>query len=245
MADAKQQKNEEIQTHYFLGKTKFQEKNFEDALPHLETFSKERARFADVWFMIGSIQHSRGRFSEAIGAFEKALQINPRYMEAALNLAVTYNDVGQYEKGTKTYQMAIDAAKEGGRGQLDPLVLSKLANLHADLGDFYRSIDHPQDAVEQYAKAVELRPQYVDIQTKLGMALREAGDLNASVQQLKRAVEVNGRYAPARINLGVSLYAQGDYPGAAKVWQEVLDKNPDNKEARLYKTMADKKLGKK
>lgn len=234
--------DEALQAHYFLGKQKFAEKNYDEALDHLHTFVDAHDRFADVWFMIGAIEHSQGHFSEAIEAFEKALKINPRYMEAALNLAVTYNDVGQYEKGAETYRMALEAARTGGRDDLDPLVLAKLANLHAELGDLYRSVGHPQDAIEQYAKAVELRPKFADIQTKLGMALRETGDLHGSVGQLRRAIEVNAHFPAAKVHLGISLYALGEYKEALAVWNEVLAKSPDHKEVLLYKNMAEKKL---
>ena len=54
--------------------------------------------FADVHNMMGVIHHDRGRLEEARDAFRKALTINPKYTEAALNLSVTCNDLGEYEQ---------------------------------------------------------------------------------------------------------------------------------------------------
>lgn len=236
------QADEANQTILYLGKKHYAERNYEEALKYLKDFTQDHTRFADVWFMVGVCHHSLGRFSEAIEAFENALSINPHYMEAALNLAVTYNDVGQYEKGAKTYAQAMEAAREGGHDDLDPIVLARLANQHADLGDLYRSVGRPADAIEQYAKAVELRPKFVDIQTKLGMALREAGDLHESIRQFKQAMQTNPNYLAAKVHLGISLFAAGNYSDALSLWEEVLGKAPEHKEALLYKAMAEKKL---
>ena len=40
----------------------------------------------------------RSGLRDAEEAFENALRLNPRYTEAALNLSVTYNDRGKYER---------------------------------------------------------------------------------------------------------------------------------------------------
>ena len=65
--------------------------------------SSKNDRLADVHDMLGVICHSRGNFAQAEHHFERALAINPSYTEAALNLAVTYNDRGKYEAAREVY----------------------------------------------------------------------------------------------------------------------------------------------
>ena len=46
-------------------------------------------------------------FRKAQNAFEHALAINPGYTEAALNLAVLYNDLGKYTEAKVAYARAL------------------------------------------------------------------------------------------------------------------------------------------
>jgi tetratricopeptide (TPR) repeat protein len=100
--------------------------------------------------MLGVIYHAQGRFSDAEEAFEHALKINPRYTEAALNLSVTYNDRGKYDRAREVYTKAV-AASVGQPNALDRFARGKLANMHADVGAAYAG-SHVDEAVREYGK---------------------------------------------------------------------------------------------
>ena len=117
--------------------------------------------FADVWNMLGVIYHAQGKFQKAIDCFSNALSINPNYTEAQLHLAVTYNDLGQYDKAQKIYRQAKEykGVEADAQDRLpDSFVRGKLANMHAELGDTYWGIGLFEEALEEYSKALE-KPQ--------------------------------------------------------------------------------------
>ena len=69
-------------------------------------------------FEKGEYKESERLFHEiliAAEAFEKALAINPGYTEASLNLAITYSDLGKYEKAREVFERAAHFTNEGGR----------------------------------------------------------------------------------------------------------------------------------
>ena len=87
---------------------------------------------------------------------------------------------------------------------------NRIANLHGDLGDLYLRAGLPDRAVGEYRQALEIRPRYMDIRTKLAEALVELGEVEAARGELERALEGNPGFASARILLGVVLHQLGD-----------------------------------
>src|SRR5688572_10247950 len=92
-------------------------------------------QFADVHNMMGFILHSRGDFVAAERHFERAVEINPNYTEALLNLAVTYNDLQKYEAARQVYAGIKKA--DGKSGIFDSFARGKIANMHADVAQAY------------------------------------------------------------------------------------------------------------
>ena len=99
----------------------------------------EKAPYADVYDMLGVIYHQEGRLAEAEQMFNEALRINPAYTEAALNLVVTWNDLGKYAEAKAIYERAMATSKREPR-ELDPFAKGKIANMHAEVGAAYRAV---------------------------------------------------------------------------------------------------------
>ncbi len=223
--------NSEIKEMFERGKQHFDNKNYPRAEQLFTRVLRSGARFADVHNMMGIIHHIDGKFNNAIESFEEALKINPNYTEATLNLAVLFNDLGEYKKAKDLYSRI---HKRGPSTDLDPILKGKIANMHAHLGDIYRGVGKYAEAIEEYGKALKTCPTFVDIQTKLGIALRENGQQDLSLKELTRAVKAHPAYTPAHIQMGVTLYAAGKKQKAAKEWEAVLKKDPANELARMY-----------
>src|SRR5260221_13944389 len=153
--------------------------------------------------MLGVIYHQQGKLAEAEGMFQEALRINPAYTEAALNLAVTYNDLGKYREAKDVYQSAMAASRNAPRN-LDPFAKGKIANMHADIGAAYHGVGLFEDAVREYQRALTLCPGFVDIRTRLGSTYREMGDIEAAVHEFERVRAENPNFANGRLHLGLS-----------------------------------------
>jgi tetratricopeptide (TPR) repeat protein len=216
-----------------LGREHYQKREHEKAEQMLRQVVEKEDRLADVHDMLGVICHSRGNFALAEHHFERALAINPGYTEAALNLAVTYNDRGKYEAARQVYAR-IKGTPRGSLHGIDPFARGKIANMHAEVGQAYADTGLVREAIEEYEKAVALCPQFADLRTRLGSLLREVNDLARARQQYEAAVEARPTYIPARIQLGVTLLAMGESNAAADQWRKVLEVEPDNGRAKMY-----------
>ena len=211
----------------------YEAREYDKAEPLLEQVVREHRGFADMFNMLGVINHTAARFPQAEAAFKEALRVNPRYTEAALNLAVTLNDLGRYVEAREVYARAIQTSRAEPR-YLDPFAKGKLANMHAQTGDAYAGLGLLEEAAREYRRALDLCPAFVDIRNKLGSTLRDAGDKESALQEYLAAKREAPKFIPARVNLGVTLYSLGRKDEARKEWESVLADDPGNKSARMY-----------
>lgn len=224
--------SKDLQGQIQLGKNLARAKNYDRAE---EIFLKilKQHKLADVYNALGLIYADKGQFNFAEIAFKQALKINPQYMEAALNLSVVYNNLGLGKKSKEIYRKLKKYGAKS-RGAMDFLLMQKIANMHAEIGDLYHSVGEYKLAIAEYEKAVDLCPQYIDIQTKLGSAYREAGNAAKALQIFSKSKSKATKFAPYWIALGVTYYAKNNRSAARKSWAKAVKLEPRNKVALAY-----------
>lgn len=67
-----------------------------------------RPNYADVRNRLGVVLTAQGRTEEAIDQFTVAIRINPRYVEAHINLAIAYYELGYTEQAKAHYQQVLE-----------------------------------------------------------------------------------------------------------------------------------------
>lgn len=220
----------------------FDKKEYHRAESYLRQVVKRGVRYADVFNMIGVIEHIDGKFDSAISSFKEALKINANYTEALLNLAVLYNDLGHYDDAKKLYAN-LHKHRAGKEREIEPVLKGKLSNLHANIGDIYRSLSLYSHAIEEYQKALVLNPGYIDIRTKLGISYRENGAPEKSLIELKKVTKTDPKYVHAEVQLGITYYSMGKIQEAKKQWNEAIKRDPGNEYAQMYLRLSE--VGKK
>jgi len=223
---------ENIDEIYTRGRDAFDKGEYDEALKCLEVVIKLRP-YADIYNKLGLVYHSKGELGKAAAAFRKALEQNPNYTEVSLNLAVTLNDMGRYTEAGEVFSKAAKVA-HASPYSLDPFIKGKIANEHSKLGDIYYDLGLFGEAIEEFKKAVNLRPTFVDIITKIGVTYREKGLYNEAIREFMKSKEINPRFMPARINLGITYYMKGFVDLAVNEWKEALEVNPNNTDAQMY-----------
>jgi tetratricopeptide (TPR) repeat protein len=220
------------------GKQAFEGKEYVKAEECLRKVVQRKPNYADVLNLLGVIHHIEGKFSSSISFFEKALTVNPQYTEALLNLAVLYNDLGRYDDAKKLYKK-LRTKKETTHKHIEPVLKGRLSNLHADIGDIYRNLGLNTEAIEEYSKALNLNPKYIDIRTRLAISLREHKEYETAVKELKKVLKQQTAYTDARIQLGVTYYSMGKMAQAKKEWKKVIENDPENESARMYLSLCE------
>jgi tetratricopeptide (TPR) repeat protein len=226
-----------------LGREHYQKGEFDRAEHVLGQVLEKTDQFADVHNMLGFVLHGRGDFVAAERHFERAVELNPSYTEALLNLAVTYNDLGKYEASRQVY--ARIKKTEGQSGILDLFARGKIANMHADTAQAYLDVGARDEAIGELKKAVGLCPGFPDLWTRLGSIYRDMGNLGLAREAYETACAAAPKYTHARVLLGVTLLSMGAQDEAIAAWREALALEPDNKGAKMYLRMAEAQRAKK
>jgi tetratricopeptide (TPR) repeat protein len=221
-----------------LGREHYEKREFDKAEHFLRQCVERDVRFADVLNMLGVIAHDRGHLEEAQQHFEEALRVNPNYTEAALNLSVTYNDVGRYDDAKRIYQAAMDHGEES-PGKLDPFVMGKIANLHVETAQGYTDVGLLSEAMHELRKALLLCPHFADVRVKLANLYKQQGDPAAAIHELKEAIKQRDTYVPAHVSLGVVQLGLGETEAARRAWTRAVEIEPDHKAAKMYLRMLD------
>jgi Tfp pilus assembly protein PilF len=220
-----------------LGREHYTKREFDRADYLLRQVIAETERHADVFDMLGVIAHSRGDFAQAERHFEKAVALNPNYTEAQLNLMVTYNDLGKYDKARDIYA-AIRHRGSDGAAKNDPFARGKIANMHAETAQAYLDVGMSHEAIRELERAVALCPTFLDLRTRLAVLYRDAGSVELAKGQLEAALDRNPDYVPARLTLAVILLTHGEHEGAITELERALSSDPENRSAQMYLRLA-------
>lgn len=218
------------------GRQAFDRRDYAAALADFRDVLAERPEFADVRHLTGVCLSFVGQPEAALEEFDRALELNPGYIEAHLNKALTLNELGRFDEARAAFEAAWQAEQKSG-GPFSSPVTALLANAHAEVGDLYMEAGDPRKAAEQYRSALEMRPRFADIRNKLGKALLEAGELEQAESELGTALQDNPNFVAARINLGLVKYRRGAKDEALRDWETALQAAPGNAQARAFLTM--------
>lgn len=212
------------------------------ALEDLQAAAARRPEFADVQNMMGLCLSMLGRPDDALAAFTRATELNPGYVEAHVNRAITLNDLGRVDEAGESFRRAAEADEaKGGGGRFPSAAAARIANLHRELGDAYEQAGAPDEAVAQYRAAVGIRPQFLDIRTRLGRTLIEMGRAGEARAELEAVLDQNPGFAQARSHLGLALYRDGDLEGAEREWRRCLAQQPGNAQVSAFLGMLERR----
>ncbi|MBW4680148.1 MAG: tetratricopeptide repeat protein [Microcoleus vaginatus WJT46-NPBG5] len=216
---------------------------------------------AQLHFNTGKQLKELGKFDEAIGHYQKALEIEPDHVEVLNHLAEVYYTQNRLAEAIVACQKALkiqpnfaQAYKTLGnvlqaQGKLEPAMraYSKAINIKPDfaealanLGSMFYKQGRLEEALPYYQKAVTINPNIAGVYWNLGNLLKQLGRLNEANACLQRALELKPELGGAEflVNLGNVLVKQGKWEEAIGRYQSALRLKPDSAEAHCQLGLA-------
>jgi tetratricopeptide (TPR) repeat protein len=198
--------------------------------------------YADAHHMLGLCYALIEQREQALDAFDAAIRLNPRYVEAHLNRSIVLSDLGRANEAEEALSQAQDLGRPDSTG-FPIMVANRLANMHAELGRAYREAGALGESVSQFRIALTLRPNFADLRLELARALLESGEVDAATRELDDLLAVRAEWLDAMLLRGLAAYLAGDLERAASVWGGAYARHPDEKRLETYRSMLARKLG--
>lgn len=127
------------------------------------------------------------------------------------------------------------------KNNFEAVVTSAAKINETDMGawEFYRTgeahlqMQHYEDAVSFFSRAVQIQPLNLDFNLKLGSAKYLAMDVAGAEKIFQYIVSENPKYTRAWMNLGICKSATGNVTAAEDALQQAIALDPDYTQARL------------
>ena len=216
-------------------------------------------------YNLGALQEKRGNISEAASHYNTALEKNPDFSPALINLVRLYIRQGRANEAESIAQKYIGKRSENldhRAAQLELMLHKEQYNaVIRKAKDLLRRDETNVEAMVAMAKAnywmeryelskailqraSDLAPKRADIFFLFGLIAMETDNNQRAIANFEKALTLNGRLAEAHNNLGLMYYTAGDYKGAAQQFRAALEDFPDFKQAVLNLGNALKGIGK-
>lgn len=161
-----------------LAAEQFNQGNHTDARAFLERFA-EKSQSAKAYWLQSSLAQQMGDSASSLESLRKALQIDPDFVPARVDLGVHWARIGRLETAEQEFQRAIEQ---------NPYY----AKAHYNYGTLLLELNQMDAAGEYFLRAIELAPGYL----KAHLALITVNQLNGNQAAAHAALESLAKIAP-------------------------------------------------
>ncbi|HEY6264249.1 MAG TPA: protein kinase [Candidatus Acidoferrum sp.] len=160
----------------------------------------------------------------AIGSFQKAIDLDPTYALAYSGLAEGYTLLSVY--GEIVPRAAMPKAKAAARRALE--IDNGLAEAHAVLADVEWSYDWDVAAADaSFQRALQINPSYATAHQWYALYLSNLGKNEQAIAQINRAQELDPRSLIIQANVGWCYYAAHRYDEAIEQLKKFTESEPN------------------
>ncbi len=207
------------EAHYGLGSAYLKLEKVNDAQASFKRAVSMKAGYPDTisnaWNNLGLIATRSGQIETAIGYFKSALNDNPKYTIALLNLGNAYRQQKRWDDARQTLEQLLKLSPE------DPEANYSLAMVFAQTDSSEKAYDYLQ-------RALKYRPGYPEALNNLGILYLRTRRRNEAVATFEECIRVAPLFNQAYLNLARIYVLEGDSSKARSLLSDLLKKSPSD-----------------
>jgi len=227
----------------FLGIAQYRSNQLDAAVASLRKETAAYPKDANAWMWLGVVELEKGNGDYAVEALDKAAKLAPTdvdilYHRGQAHLFVSKDSYARMfradPKSWRVRQILAEANADAER-HTDAIAEYEAAiqlaprepRLHEELGTEYRTIGKMQEAEEAFRKELEIDPDNVVAQYKLGVLLTEKGNAAQGKQMIEAALKVRPGLRHADYNLGRAEMLLGNDQAALEDFERAVKADSD------------------
>lgn len=216
---------------------------YEEAVAALKTLVKLRPDSALGHYYLGKAYAQMRLFKDSAKYFKKALELRPDLTQAAIDLAITYEAMGELDLAIATYKETLDNAEnrapllhrlvqltiqnrryEEALGFLERLNAMGLGNAENNrkIGLLYLELERFDDAIKLFGDMLAREPNAHQLRVYLGSAYEESGKLDIAKEQFEKIPVDSSSYPEAASRLAFIHKEQGNPEKAVELLQKAI-----------------------
>ena len=180
--------------------------------------------------------------------FIKALDADPKYSEAHLQLALLYQDENDFQKVEKHFNAAIQSDSEVAQ-ELDERgeeLLTKFqfqnakdqfmksqekknhcANVYFQQSKYFLNHKKTNEALESLSHSIEMNPTLSEVHRDYGILLSQGNEIDNARLHLEKSLDLNYGDSISHFQLGKIMVKMKDYDDAEQHFLSALDIDPE------------------
>jgi tetratricopeptide (TPR) repeat protein len=212
----------------------FSKELLDEATSHLETSTRLRPDNDDAWLHWGRALLAQGKEQEAMAKFDKALEVNPKSVEAMTNRAFMFERFGKQPEALDAYAKALATCEEE-----PPSQHAKCGHIAVLYGRALEKSKKDEESFAAFKRAVQLAPLNAEARYEYGTSLaRRAGDaktpeekraqLSAAADQFLAVINRNPNHLDSHISLAMLMLEANNIQGAQRELVAAARINPQS-----------------
>jgi tetratricopeptide (TPR) repeat protein len=142
-------------------------------------------------------------YTKSVEAFNKAIEVDPRYARAYIGRSGTYRRLGQFDKAVQDADSAV---------VLDPTI----AGAYDNRGLAYACLGRYEAAIADYSKGIAISPHEARFFFNRGLAYSMINRYVSAIKDYDKAVELKQNYAAVYFHRGVAYANSGNFEKAVE-----------------------------
>ncbi|MBM86891.1 MAG: hypothetical protein CMQ41_00780 [Gammaproteobacteria bacterium] len=187
---------------------------FTDLAETIKRLTKKYPNDFRLFNLGGICSYKLEQHNKAIIQYRRAIELNPNFIDARINLGVVYKVLGNYDEAITEYRRAID---------LNPQefnALNNIGNLFLEKGDL-------KSAESWLKKALLLKPNSADALNNLGLVHKTKNQLEIAKKYFLKAIKANEKSFEPLVQLGIVFQSMDQCAEAIRCYDNALKIKPD------------------
>lgn len=184
----------------------------------------ELGRSAELYLVTAAQAFSEERWDRAAASYRQALELSPHDFTARKALGFCLEKLGDVDGALEELQKAL---RLGRSEDLERESLEK-AEIYRILGGLQVLYGREPEALESFARALELNPDLLDARLKLANALARARRFGESLEHYDRVLAAKPDHVEARVQRATALINLQRGEEALAEFRRALEQDPEN-----------------